>query len=56
LRGRHTWLTEEGVVMIEVRGDEILISESLDDETTKRVEADFWPIEKPVEKAAPAKP
>jgi hypothetical protein len=56
LRGRHTWLTEEGVVMIEVRGDEILISESLDDETTKRVEADFWPLEKPVEKAAPAKP
>ena len=29
--------------MIEVRGNEILISESLDDATTKRVEADFWP-------------
>ncbi len=52
LRGRHAWLTEEGVVVIEVRGDEILISESLDDDTTKRVEADFWPQEK----AAPAKP
>ena len=52
LRGRHAWLTEEGVVVIEVRGDEILISESLDDATTKRVEADFWPEEK----AAPAKP
>ena len=56
LRGRHAWLTEEGVVMIEVRGDAVLISESLDDETTKRVEADFWPLEKPSEKAAPVKP
>jgi len=60
LRGRHSWLTEEGVVVIEVRGDEALISESLDDETTKRVEADFWPPEKPVDNApdkpAPAKP
>src|SRR5271157_3281948 len=52
LRGRHAWLTEEGVVVIEVRGDAVLISESLDDETTKRVEGDFWPEEK----AAPAKP
>ncbi len=60
LRGRHSWLTEEGAVVIEVRGDEVLISESLDDETTKRVEADFWPPENPPdnspEKAAPAKP
>jgi len=55
LRGRHAWLTEEGVVMIEVRGDEILISESLDDETTKKVEGDFWPAEKSSEKAAPGK-
>ncbi len=55
LRGRHAWLTEEGVVVIEVRGDEILISESLDDETTKQVEGDFWPEEKSSEKAVPAK-
>jgi hypothetical protein len=52
LRGRHAWLTEEGVVVIEVRGGEVLISESLDDETTKRVESDFWPAEK----ASPANP
>ena len=52
LRGRHAWLTEEGVVVIEVRGDAVLISESLDDATTKKVEADFWPEEK----TAPAKP
>jgi hypothetical protein len=56
LRGRHAWMTEEGAVVIDVRGDEILISESLDDETTKRVEADFWPLEKPLDKATPAKP
>jgi hypothetical protein len=52
LRGRHSWLTEEGVVLIDVRGDEILISESLDDDTTKRVASDFWPSANP----APAKP
>ena len=42
LRGRHAWLTEEGPVVIEVRGDAILISESLDEDTTKRVAGDFW--------------
>ena len=52
LRGRHAWLTEEGTVVIEVRGDAVLISESLDEETTHRVEADFWPEPQ----AAPAKP
>lgn len=52
LRGRHAWLTEEGAVLIEVRGDTVLISESLDDVTTKKVEADFWPEDK----VAPAKP
>jgi hypothetical protein len=55
LRGRHAWLTEEGVVLIEVRGDAVLISESLDPETTQRVEEDFWPKEKPEEKLDPAK-
>ena len=52
LRGRHAWLTEEGTVVIDVRGDQILISESLDDQTTKNVEADFWPVLT----AAPGKP
>jgi hypothetical protein len=42
LRGRHAWLTDEGVVVIEVRGDQVFISESLDEETTKRAEADFF--------------
>ena len=52
LRGRHAWLTEEGVVVIEVRGDAVLISESLDYDTTKRVEEDFWPEQQ----AVPGKP
>ncbi len=42
LRGRHTWLTEAGPVVIEVRGDAILISEGLDEDTTKRAVVDFW--------------
>lgn len=43
IRGRHAWMTEEGAVVIEVRGDAVLISESMDDGTTKRVEQDYWP-------------
>jgi hypothetical protein len=42
LSGSHAWLTEEGPVVIEVRGDSVLISESMDEATTKRVEADYW--------------
>jgi hypothetical protein len=42
LRGYHAWLTDEGPVVIEVRGDEVLISESLDYATTKRTAEDFW--------------
>jgi hypothetical protein len=54
LRGRHSWLTEEGTVMIEVRGDSVLISESLDAETIQRAEDDFWPA-KSSGKEAPGK-
>jgi hypothetical protein len=56
LRGTHAWLTEEGPAVIEVRGDTILISEGLDNETTKRVENDFWPPEKSQAAPAPSKP
>jgi hypothetical protein len=42
LRGRHAWMTEEGAVVIEVRGDSVVVSEGMDDGTTKRVEGDFW--------------
>ncbi|MGA7574536.1 MAG: hypothetical protein WCA97_11165 [Terriglobales bacterium] len=56
LRGWHEWRTEEGLVLIEVRGDEVLISESLDGPTTRRVEEDFWPAREPSEKAVPVQP
>jgi hypothetical protein len=56
LRGRHAWLTEEGVVLIEVRGDSVLISESLDRETTQHVVDDFWPVGKAVDEPAPPNP
>jgi hypothetical protein len=56
LRGRHAWLTEEGIVLIEVRDDSVLISESLDRETTQRVEDDFWPAAKATEEPAAVKP
>jgi hypothetical protein len=38
LTGSHSWLTEEGSVFIDVRGDTVLVSESLDQDTTERVE------------------
>jgi hypothetical protein len=56
LRGRHAWLTEEGIVLIDVRGDSVLISESLDSETTQRAVDDFWPVSKTVDEPTPSKP
>ncbi|MBZ5720473.1 MAG: hypothetical protein LAO03_08830 [Acidobacteriia bacterium] len=37
LTGKHTWLTEEGPVVIEVQGDTVLVSESLDQDTTDKL-------------------
>jgi hypothetical protein len=42
LTGRHAWLTEDGPVVIEVRGDLVLVSESLDQDTTARVEREVF--------------
>lgn len=36
--GLHTWLTETGPVVIEVKGDTVLITESLDQSTTEKLE------------------
>jgi hypothetical protein len=38
LTGRHTWMTEEGAVVIEARGDTVLVCESLDAGTSEKVE------------------
>jgi len=41
LNGTHTWLTEEGPVVIDVRSDSVLITESLDQATTGRLEQEL---------------
>jgi hypothetical protein len=43
LTGTHNYLTEEGPVVIEVNGDMVLISESLDQDTTDKIEHDVFP-------------
>jgi hypothetical protein len=42
LTGTHTWLTEEGPVVIAVEGDSLLITESLDQSTTERLEQELF--------------
>ena len=41
LDGRHVWLTEDGPVVIEVQGDMVLVTESLDEPTTQSLERTF---------------
>ena len=43
LDGKHTWLTEEGPVVIEVQGDMVLVTESLDQGTTEKLEKEAFP-------------
>jgi hypothetical protein len=38
LKGRHSWTTEEGTVVIEEQGDTVFVSESLDAPTTAALE------------------
>jgi hypothetical protein len=42
LTGPHTWLTEDGPVVIDVNGDSVLITESLDQPTTERLEHELF--------------
>ena len=42
LLGKHSWSTEEGTVMIETKGDTVLVSESLDAATTANVEREVF--------------
>lgn len=42
LKGRHAWATEEGTVVIEERGDTVLVSESLDAVTTQTLEREVF--------------
>jgi hypothetical protein len=43
LTGKHSWTTEEGAVFMEVAGQTVLICESLDSETTSRLEHELLP-------------
>jgi hypothetical protein len=42
LKGRHSWMTEEGTVVIEEQGDTVLVSESLDAATTAMLEMEVF--------------
>jgi uncharacterized cupin superfamily protein len=42
LKGRHTWTTEEGTVLIEEQGDTVFVSESLDAATTATLEREVF--------------
>jgi hypothetical protein len=42
LKGRRLWSTEEGPVVIEERGDTVLVSESLDASTTQTLEKEIF--------------
>ena len=42
LNGKHTWLTEDGPVVIDVEGDTVMITESLDQPTTERLEGEVF--------------
>ena len=46
LHGRHVWTTEEGVVVIEEKGDTVLVSESLDPATTETLEREVFAVTK----------
>lgn len=42
LTGKHTFETEDGPVVIEVKESQVFVSESLDQETTQKVKEDVW--------------
>jgi hypothetical protein len=44
LRGRHSWTTEDGTVVIEEQGDTVFISESLDAATTATLEKEVFGV------------
>jgi hypothetical protein len=42
LTGSHTWLTDEGPAVIDVNGESVLITESLDEPTTERLRRELF--------------
>jgi len=47
LSGKHAWQTEEGIVVIEVEGDTVMVSESLDSVTTEALQHDVFAAASP---------
>ncbi|PYX38174.1 MAG: hypothetical protein DMG81_12530, partial [Acidobacteria bacterium] len=45
LTGKHAWLTEEGTVFLEAKGDLVLVGEGLDEITNGKVEGEIFPAE-----------
>jgi len=45
LTGKHSFLTEEGTIFIEVNGNMVLVSESLDQDTTKQIERQVFALD-----------
>jgi hypothetical protein len=43
LTGKHSWMTEEGTVIIEVQGSNVLVSEGLDQDCSGRIERELFP-------------
>jgi hypothetical protein len=44
LRGRHAWTTDEGTIVIDERGNTVLVSESLDAATTAMLEKEVFAV------------
>jgi hypothetical protein len=44
LSGKRTWLTEDGPVVIDVQGDTVVVTESLDEATTDRLEQEVFDL------------
>jgi hypothetical protein len=42
LTGKRTWLTEDGPVVIDVQGDTVVVTESLDQTTTERLQQEIF--------------
>ena len=42
LTGEHTWLTEQGPVVVNLHGDTVFVTESLDQSTTDELESDIF--------------
>jgi hypothetical protein len=44
LSGRHTWLTEDGPVVIHTEGDTVMVAESLDQPATDELEHEVFAV------------